>query len=357
MSTIQVSAGLIHLDSQINLRSAVTEVVGEDAFISGTISVSTAAETLSYGDIVSVGTLFLNALEGSDDLLVSIDGGSNFPFRLKANQGTVFRLNSESLLETTEVQTLADASGSLAGKYFDLEDRNGAVRVWLNTTAGVPEISQVVVNTAASINGKYFDLYDDVGAVRVWIDENNTGTPPATPGGGRLLEIDVSATPSVADITNAIQAALDADSKFSATDDDTDTVTITASAAGTRTDISEPDTATYFTVSVDQQGTASTTAPATPGGGRLVEATIALNATANAIATAISTAFASDAEITASAATDTVTLTNKHPGTRTDAADVDTGFTITTTQQGAASPTVQVKSTGTSTVLYGAAPF
>jgi hypothetical protein len=350
---------MIHLDSQINLRSAVTEVVGEDAFISGTISVTTDAEGLSYGDVVSPGTIFLANLDSSDDLEVSIDGGSNYPFRLKANQGTIFRLNSEALVETQTVQAVADVSGSLHDTYFDLNDRNGPVRVWNSQAAGFPEIStvQTVADTANSLDGTYFILYDDVGSVGVWIDVGDSGTaaPAGATAADRQIEITTISTNDTADqVAAAIQLALDADSKFAASVS-TDTVTITNAANGNVTDIAAGDTG--FTVATTQQGASVATAPAIPASGRLVQVDIAINATANTIATAIGTAFAADAEISASVATNTVTLTDKHPGARTDIVDVDTGFTVATTQQGAARPDVQIKSAGTSTVLYGVAPF
>ena len=53
----------------------------------------------------------------------------------------------------------------------------------------------------------------------------------------------------------------------------------------------------------------------------------------------------------------TVTVTDAHTGTRTDAADGDTGWgSITTTQQGAASPVIHLKSVSASEVLVAVAP-
>jgi len=54
---------------------------------------------------------------------------------------------------------------------------------------------------------------------------------------------------------------------------------------------------------------------------------------------------------------DLITLTDNHPGTRTDITDTgSTGFTLATTQQGAAIPSIQIKSAGTSQVATGAVP-
>lgn len=67
---------------------------------------------------------------------------------------------------------------------------------------------------------------------------------------------------------------------------------------------------------------------------RVVTALYATNATATQIATAINSALIFDSAFTPSVVGNTVTITNKTVGPRTDSADVDTGFTITTTQQG-----------------------
>lgn len=360
MSTIQITAGLSDLESKVFLGSNVNEIVGEDAFVSSKIAVAITPESLSYGDIISVGTLYFGNLPNSDDALISTDGGGTFPFRLKEGQGTVFRLNSEALLETTEVTTVADDSGSLAGTYFDMEDRNGPIRVWVDHPNGVPEIStiQTVADSSDSLDGTYFTIYDSAGSVGVWIDVGDTGTsaPSGATASDRQIEVTGVATDdTAAAVATAVQSALDADGSFSASVS-TDTVTVTDAATGTRTDIADGDTG--FTVAVSQQGTDSTSAPATPSGGRLVSASLSVDDTATAVATAIAAAFSGDSEISASADTNVATLTDKHPGTRTDATDAgSTGFSINVAQQGADSPTVQVKSVGASTVLYGAAPF
>jgi hypothetical protein len=90
--------------------------------------------------------------------------------------------------------------------------------------------------------------------------------------------------------------------------------------------------------------------------GRVVVATIAPGATDDEVADAIELAFASDSELTAVAVDNIVTFTDRHTGERTPAAAGDSGFTAGTTQQGAASPVLHMKSLGTSQVLFAAAP-
>jgi hypothetical protein len=356
MSRISASCSLLHVNSNLTARAVFTYTAPESTFTSNVLAITTSEESVSYGDVASPRCVLIQNTAGSADLLIGTSTGT-YPFRLAANEGQLLRLNNEGISEIQTVQTDPDVNGSLAAKYFDFYDLIGPVRVWMNISAGIPEISQIVVNTATGINGKYFDVYDSSGPARVWVDVNNTGTPPSTPGGGRLLEVNVGAAPTVADITNAIQAAIDADSEFAATDDNINTVTVVCASSGTRTNISEPDSATYFTVSVTQQGTASTTAPSAPGGGRLVAAVFAFNDTANTIASSISAAFAADAYITGSVLADLVTLTDKFTGTRTNIADTgSTGFTLTTTQSGGANPTIYLKSTGVSYATVSIAP-
>lgn len=76
-------------------------------------------------------------------------------------------------------------------------------------------------------------------------------------------------------------------------------------------------------------------------------------------ALAASTAFLADFDVAydASVDDDLITITDKHTGTRTDLTDTGTtGFTVATTQAGAASSTIHVKSTGTSDLGYLVSP-
>jgi len=351
---IQTQAILVHLDSGLNASSAYQYTAFEDAFTSSAITVTTVDETLSLGDVVTPRTIELKLISG-DPVRVGLDG-STYPFRLReAGESALIPLDVDGLREISSITAGADTSYSLSGDYFDLTDRTGTVRVWFNMT-GKPEISEVQIVTVAAISDKYFDLTDSSGTVRVWCDVDAAGTPPATPGGGRLLEVDILSTDTVAQALDKFQAAIDADAQFICTDDGVDTLTITDAANGTRADVAEPDTATYFSVSVTQQGVANSSAPATPGGGRLLPVVIDENATAPTVATALQTALDADDEFTATVATATVTVTDQHTGTRTNIADGTTGWTMSATQQGAASPVIHLKSTGTSQALVAIAP-
>lgn len=102
-----------------------------------------------------------------------------------------------------------------------------------------------------------------------------------------------------------------------------------------------------FFVAYDENGSVAiqmkNTTPPFPsppvGYGRVVTALYSvggfpIGATAAQIASVLNSALVSDSAFTPSVVGNTVTITNKTVGPRTDSADVDTGFTITTTQQG-----------------------
>ena len=350
-ASIQSQSILVHLDSGLNAASAYQYTAFENAFTSSAISVSTVDETPSLGDIVTPRTYELKLVSG-DALRIGLDG-STYPFRLaEAGESMLLRLDVEGRRETTTVTTGADTAGSLANKYFQFYDRNGTVRPWFAIPAQ-PEISTVatVADVADSLDGKYFLIYDDIGSVEVWI--NTSGGSATAPGvGARAIAVPVTTGDTADAVATAIQTAVDADSKFSATVS-TNNVTITDASNGTRTNIAAGTSG--FTVAVSQQGLA---APSSPGGGtRMVQVDITYGATASAVATAIETAFASDTEVDASAVGSTVTITDKHTGTRTASGAGNTGWSAPTSDgAGAASPVIHLKSTGTSQVLVAIAP-
>lgn len=79
--------------------------------------------------------------------------------------------------------------------------------------------SRALVDTSAlsDPDGTYWDLFDtDGNTARVYFDLDSGSTPPATPSGGRLIEVDVTTGDSASVIATAMAAAIDADSFFSA---------------------------------------------------------------------------------------------------------------------------------------------
>jgi len=84
------------------------------------------------------------------------------------------------------------------------------------------EISKIttVADVADSLDGKYFLLYDKSGSVGVWIDVDNSGTgaPAGALAAARQIEVTgVVTDDTAAAVAAAVQAAIDADSQFTAT--------------------------------------------------------------------------------------------------------------------------------------------
>lgn len=90
----------------------------------------------------------------------------------------------------------------------------------------------------------------------------------------------------------------------------------------------------------------------------VADATAAQVAAAIYAALAASTAFLADFTVTYVAASSLITITDKYTGTRTNLANGGTspGFTMSTTQAGAASPQVHLKSVGTTQAVVAVAP-
>ena len=101
-------------------------------------------------------------------------------------------------------------------------------------------------------DGDFFDIPDSTGAVaRVHFDLDAGSTPPSTPPGGRLIEVDIVTGDSPSVIAGLAQVAIDADGAFSASVS-TSLVTVTGAAVG---EVVDPtDTATGVVITVCRKG-------------------------------------------------------------------------------------------------------
>lgn len=173
-------------------------------------------------------------------------------------------------------------------------------------------VATAQVVAVSGSGGKYFDIGDAAGVVRIWMDSNNLSTPPATPSGGRLLEVDMSA--GLSEITR---------------------VTTLADVAGSLDE-------TYFvlhdaaatTVAVWFAHSGGSTAPT--GYTRNLKVDINNNDSANTIASLLQAAVDADAQFSATVASNVVTITNAYVGAVTDVVDGTdpTGFAFLVTRQG-----------------------
>lgn len=160
----------------------------------------------------------------------------------------------------TALQTALDADSEFTATVL-----LNVVTVTLDTPADVADtadgsvptdfdfVTTVLGQNPDTLDGSYFDLEDDVGPVRVWFDVDNSSTPPPTPGGGRLLEIDITANDPASVVATELQTVVDADAKFSATVL-SNVVTITSSTVGVRDDVVDGLIPTGFTFEVVTQG-------------------------------------------------------------------------------------------------------
>lgn len=97
-------------------------------------------------------------------------------------------------------------------------------------------------------DGTYYDVPDSTGATaRVYFDLDGASVVPATPAGGRLIEVDVTTGDASTVIASAAQSAIDADGAFSATVD-SNLVTITGAAVGEASDAVDGDSGVAITI-------------------------------------------------------------------------------------------------------------
>lgn len=331
MATIQSQSVLVHIDSGVSSSSASQYAAGEETFTNNVISVSTTDETLSLGDIVTPKKVLLKLVSG-DDLLIGLDG-STYPFRLSgAGDSTLLRLDVEGRVEISTITCGADTASSLSGGYFDLTDRTGTVRTWMNMVAtpafgsityGVPAIADTV-----TVAGTTFTM---------------------------------AAAPSPTEFTNIAEltALIDALASMSATNNGSiiSILATTAGAAGNSLGLAKTGTGTLTVSGANLTGGSNaSTPPATPGGGRLLPVVIVEDSVSTVVATAVQAALDADAEFNATVLGSVVTAVDQHTGNRTNILAGTTGWSVATPQSGDTPLVVHLKSVGTSQVVAAIAP-
>jgi len=228
--------------------------------------------------------------------------------------------------EIFTVATVADVAGSLHGDYFTCSKAGQTIAAYMSA----PVYAQFTLNPsdgatcATTGDGLNFEVYYNLTQyLCVWV---NTGTESAPSTGTALvIEVGVSPTDTVSQVSDAIGTALTP--YFNVNTGVSVALETMVYGAVPGPSATEP-----FTAAVDLAGIAE----ATPPGGfdRTIKVTIARNAIADNVAVALQSTLDADADWNA-VLTDVVTVTAAASGTRPDATDVSTGFTITVTQQGA----------------------
>ncbi len=362
--SIQANINLLHFPSGTSVAGGGRRDPTEGSFATNAISLTTTPEAIPKGDVITPRYVAVKNYSG-DDALISLDGGSTFPFRLSPdNDVLLLRLNFESNREISTYVCEADTAGSLSGDHLVLFDRTSEVWPWFNITnpTSVKEVSTIttVADVAASLDAKYFVLSDNVGTVGFWFDVDNNGT--TIPGGAsacaRSVEITTIVTGDSANtVATKVAAAIDADSKFVATAA-TNVVTVTDANYGARTDLTAGDSG--FTMAVTTQGVSGIDPSTTPTvtTERLIQVDIASGSTAVQVAVALAAALDADDEFSAPVpTTSTVVVTDTHAGARGTASAGNTGWgSVTAGNQGTDFYDVEIKSVGTSQVVTAVCP-
>jgi len=253
--------------------------------------------------------------------------------------------------EETKVTAIIPGGGigDLQNTFFNIytPDSNDFY-VWMNLDGAGrdpgldhPEITDITAilpgGDPANLGGKWFYLYSTTTQYYIWFDYNNLSTDPgiAPPPTGTGIEIDIDALDTTADaIAEKIRVALLAyggGTVFDATRIAA-TVTVTNIIAGVATDAADGDTGFTITKVLDGLDAIAT--------GTGIQSYISTGNTTDQIAEAIESSIDLNSNFHASIVipdTDRVTITAVLPGNATDTSDGAnaTGFTITTSSQGA----------------------
>ena len=356
MSTILTSATISNEESGFNLSGSKQRTTIESGFSGDSLSVSTSDEVVALGDFTTARNIMLKHLSG-DDLRIGLDG-STYPFRLSLGEVTLFRLDVETNVETATIVAEADTDTSLSSKYLVLNDKDGSVWVWFST--GEQAVVTLTMDTQPTdgdtivIGSRTYTWEGTLTEVdgNIWIGADlaaaklNLGYAIAASGG----------TPGT-DYATAMTANTEVTIAAFVSDDAVFTAILAGIAANSFTSTIDVTGGNVFSAATLTGGTAASTAPAgSPN--RKLQVDVVANSTDLVIAVALAAGLDADSQFASAVPTTaTVTVSDAHSGTRTDAADGDTGWAApTTTQQGAASPTIHMKSLGTTQVAVGIAP-
>ncbi len=334
MSTIQKQSTLVHADSGLAAASVIQRSSVESAFASSSISVTTTPESITapgdnpLGDVVVPRDVFLKLTLG-DDVLVSVDAGTNYPLSL-SGEGDCMTLSMDSRT-TSAITCVADVAGSLGGKYFIIHDLAGPVWVWFDTGAGVAATDTVTYG--APSNGDTLVV-------------NGTTFTKAAAG-----------SPTEFSTIGELTALIEGLANISSGDNGT-VITITADTvglAGNAYTLSKTGSALTLSGATFSGGIGAGVEP-TPTTERLLPVTITVGATANAVADAVAAALDADASfICANPAAATLSIVDAGQGSRTTITAGTSGFTSPSASS-STPPVIYVKSLSSSQMVVAVAP-
>ena len=358
MSTIQTSSFIGNQESGLSVSGSSSRTALEDGFSADSINVVGVDEVISVGDFTTIRGIALNHLSG-DDLLIGLDG-STYPFRLSTDESMSFRLDVEGRVETATIVAQADTNTSLSSKYLVLNDKDGSVWVWFST--GAQAVVTLTMDTQPTdgdkivIGSRTYTWQASLANVdgNIWIGSNIAAAKNnlyyaiaasgGTPGTDYATAMTANTEVTVGYFNGSSQAVFTSILAGTAANSLASTETFTA---GTN----------VFSAATLTGGVAASTAPAgSPT--RKLQVDVVANSTDLEVAVALAAGLNADSKFTSAVPTTaTVTVSDAHTGIRGDAADGNTGWAApTTTQEGAASPVIHMKSVGTTQVVVGVAP-
>lgn len=295
--------------------------------------------------VVSVLGAWGSSIEGLTGNTGLTTGDNICTFTVRAQDGVAtleveitLRVLTAAVAERTSIQCVDDVDGSLNGKYFVIFNALGSVAVWLNNGATLKEQTQIAFTSYATSYivdgpGYYVLLENGAGETHCfWFQVNLRPETTEPELGGSVIyhRVDLLGTDDPYYVSLAAQAAIYA-AGWNVSWNGFSSLLIEDMSPGPRIDASGtiPDT-----ISIIQQGDTSY-ASAPEGFGATVEISFANNASAGALAYAMATALAATGYFTGDYSGAVAIIEDASTGARDDAYDVDTGFTITVTRQGA----------------------
>ena len=331
---------------------------------------------LSYGDTISVSgpypdtaTNFPSGASSSGNYYDYTFSSGNFS---SINVGDVLSIISGSGVSTQNSGQFRVANkNGLTLRVFNPDatvTSPGSQEQYIITTiadvVGTPTSYEVTTtsNAGGALHLDYFIIYDTAGSVAVWYDVNNTGAPPPSHGADRAIKVATLINGDTAsEVATKTGQALMLDSAFTVgvisnqiTITNTINGLLSASSTGTTT-FSISDTfgtddnsinGKYFKIS-DQNGSVAvwfdvnsqgTTEPFHGADRSIKIDNISAGDSANTIAAAIATILNLDAEFSASALLNVVTVNSSTDGNLPDADSATSGFSVSSTDGSLGSP-------------------
>lgn len=273
-----------------------------------------------------------------------------------------------------EIQRLTISEPPYRGSMFINFPRPEIVKLTAKANTAAKEKTRIAPlkdNTAGgdSINNTWFDLYGANNAPRrFWFNVGGGGTAPPTPSGGSVHAVAVAANATQYTVAVTLQSVIDAHADFTADLGSTGSgasrvyhIDATDAAFGSRTDATDTG-GSGATITVLTQGThgalngthfvlyddegsvgvwfnvagSSTIPTGAAEQTRAIEiTTVNAGDSATQVATVLQSVIDADADFTATRVGNVVTITDAVGGERENASAGDTGFGITTTQEGA----------------------